>query len=80
MIFFQGFRVLVTNLHSIVTQEDVVELFSACGALKRTKMIKAGSAEVGCICRFLCLNLRDCQIVISTNRLSSIFMHHNPLT
>jgi len=42
----QGFRVLVSNLHCIVTQEDVVELFSACGALKRTKMIKAGSAEV----------------------------------
>lgn len=42
----QGFRVLVSNLHTIVTQEDVVELFSACGALKRTKMIKPGVAEV----------------------------------
>lgn len=36
----------VSNLHSIVTQEDVVELFSACGALKRTKMIKPSIAEV----------------------------------
>jgi len=42
----QGYRVLVSNLHSIVTQEDVVELFSACGALKRTKMIKPSVAEV----------------------------------
>ena len=37
---------MVSNLHNIVTQEDVVELFSACGALKRTKMIRAGVAEV----------------------------------
>ncbi|XP_064610253.1 uncharacterized protein LOC135474508 [Liolophura sinensis] len=42
----QGFRILVTNLHPIVTQDDVIELFGAIGALKKARLVKQGSAEV----------------------------------
>ncbi|XP_029636510.1 polymerase delta-interacting protein 3 isoform X6 [Octopus sinensis] len=41
-----GYRVLVTNLHPIVTQDDIIELFGAVGALKKAHLLKAGCAEV----------------------------------
>ncbi|XP_036358911.1 uncharacterized protein LOC115211904 isoform X2 [Octopus sinensis] len=37
-----GYRVLVTNLHPIVTQDDIIELFGAVGALKKAHLLKAG--------------------------------------
>jgi len=42
----QGFRVVVTNLFSGVTQDDIIELFGAVGSLKKAKLLKPGSAEV----------------------------------
>ncbi|ELU06106.1 hypothetical protein CAPTEDRAFT_212702 [Capitella teleta] len=42
----QGYRVLITNLHGVVTQDDIVELFGSLGALKKARVIKNGVAEV----------------------------------
>ncbi|BFZ03035.1 hypothetical protein BsWGS_06074 [Bradybaena similaris] len=42
----QGYRVMVTNLYSGVTQDDIIELFGAVGPLKKAKLLKPGSAEV----------------------------------
>ncbi|XP_059168993.1 polymerase delta-interacting protein 3-like [Physella acuta] len=42
----QGFRVMVTNLFSGVTQDDIIELFGAVGPLKKAKLLKPGNAEV----------------------------------
>ncbi|CAG5133063.1 unnamed protein product [Candidula unifasciata] len=42
----QGFRVMVTNLYSGVTQDDIIELFGAVGPLKKAKLLKPGTAEV----------------------------------
>lgn len=42
----QGFRVVITNLHPVVTQDDIVELFGAVGALKKARLVKVGIAEV----------------------------------
>ncbi|XP_055875914.1 uncharacterized protein LOC106051257 isoform X1 [Biomphalaria glabrata] len=42
----QGFRVMVTNLFSTVTQDDIIELFGAVGPLKKAKLLKVGTAEV----------------------------------
>ncbi|GFO04240.1 polymerase delta-interacting protein 3-like [Plakobranchus ocellatus] len=42
----QGFRVVVTNLFTGVTQDDIIELFGAVGPLKKAKLLKSGSAEV----------------------------------
>ncbi|CAL1530847.1 unnamed protein product [Lymnaea stagnalis] len=42
----QGFRVMVTNLFSGVTQDDIIELFGAVGPLKKAKLLKIGTAEV----------------------------------
>lgn len=36
----------VNNLHPRVTEEDIVELFCVCGALKRAKLVRAGFGEV----------------------------------
>ncbi|XP_014781840.1 uncharacterized protein LOC106877451 [Octopus bimaculoides] len=33
-----GYRVLVINLHPIVTQDDIIELFGAVGALKKAQL------------------------------------------
>ncbi|XP_023933431.1 polymerase delta-interacting protein 3 isoform X2 [Lingula anatina] len=41
----QGYKILVTNLHPVVTEEDIIELFSAMGALKKARMLKPGVAE-----------------------------------
>lgn len=42
----QGFRVVVTNLFTGVTQDDIIELFGAVGPLKKAKLLKSGTAEV----------------------------------
>jgi len=42
----QGFKVIITNLQTSVTQEDVLELFGDIGALRRAKLIAPGHAEV----------------------------------
>ncbi|XP_074648061.1 uncharacterized protein LOC141903715 [Tubulanus polymorphus] len=42
----QGFKVLVTNLHPIVTQDDIMELFSALGPLRKGRLVKKGVAEI----------------------------------
>merc|ERR1712242_142000 len=42
----QGAKVVVSNLQSTVSQEDILELFGDVGALKRAKVSSPGSAEV----------------------------------
>ncbi|XP_040566821.1 uncharacterized protein [Lepeophtheirus salmonis] len=42
----QGAKVIVSNLHNAVTQEDIVELFGDVGPLKRVKVSSPGAAEV----------------------------------
>ena len=42
----QGTKIVVKNLQDSVTQEDITELFSDVGPLKRAKMATAGVAEV----------------------------------
>ena len=41
-----GVRVLITNLHPVVSEEDVVELFSVAGRLRKARMMRQGTAEV----------------------------------
>ncbi|XP_018430592.1 PREDICTED: polymerase delta-interacting protein 3 [Nanorana parkeri] len=42
----EGTKMTVNNLHPKVTEEDIVELFCACGALKRARLLSPGVAEV----------------------------------
>ncbi|XP_058625457.1 polymerase delta-interacting protein 3 isoform X1 [Onychostoma macrolepis] len=42
----EGTKITVNNLHPRVTEEDIVELFCVCGALKRARLVKLGVAEV----------------------------------
>ncbi|TRY82152.1 hypothetical protein DNTS_009463 [Danionella cerebrum] len=42
----EGTKMTVNNLHPRVTEEDIVELFCVCGALKRARLLKVGVAEV----------------------------------
>ncbi|MED6294024.1 hypothetical protein CHARACLAT_016642 [Characodon lateralis] len=42
----EGTKIIVTNLHPRVTEEDILELFCVCGALKRARLVKVGVAEV----------------------------------
>ncbi|KAG1933954.1 RNA-binding (RRM/RBD/RNP motifs) family protein [Pimephales promelas] len=42
----EGTKIMVHNLHPRVTEEDIVELFCVCGALKRARLLKVGVAEV----------------------------------
>ena len=42
----QGAKVVVSNLQSSVSQEDILELFGDIGALKRAKVAEPGTAEV----------------------------------
>jgi len=42
----QGTKVVIQNLQTSVTQEDIVELFGDIGALKKAKMVSPGHAEV----------------------------------
>lgn len=47
----QGYKIVVTNLHLSVTQDDIIELFGAVGAVKRVKLVKPGLAEVAYVKR-----------------------------
>ncbi|XP_035255004.1 polymerase delta-interacting protein 3 isoform X1 [Anguilla anguilla] len=42
----EGTKMMVNNLHPRVSEEDIVELFCVCGALKRARLLKVGVAEV----------------------------------
>jgi len=42
----QGCKVVITNLQTSVTQEDILELFGDIGALRRAKLVTPGHAEV----------------------------------
>ncbi|KAM9324495.1 polymerase delta-interacting protein 3 [Gastrophryne carolinensis] len=42
----EGTKMIVNNLHPRVTEEDIVELFCVCGALKRARLLSPGVAEV----------------------------------
>ncbi|KPP79624.1 polymerase delta-interacting protein 3-like [Scleropages formosus] len=42
----EGTKMMVNNLHPRVTEEDIVELFCVCGALKRARLLRVGVAEV----------------------------------
>lgn len=42
----QGCKVVITNLQTTVTQEDILELFGDIGALRRAKLVNPGHAEV----------------------------------
>ncbi|XP_032830229.2 polymerase delta-interacting protein 3 isoform X2 [Petromyzon marinus] len=42
----EGVKLTVENLHPEVSEEDIVELFSAYGALKRARLVQVGIAEV----------------------------------
>ncbi|KAM8930396.1 polymerase delta-interacting protein 3 [Pelodytes ibericus] len=42
----EGTKMTVNNLHPRVTEEDIVELFCVCGALKRARLLSPGVAEV----------------------------------
>ncbi|OWF46498.1 uncharacterized protein LOC110455666 [Mizuhopecten yessoensis] len=42
----QGHRILISNLHVIVSQDDIIELFGAIGPMKRARLVKPGTAEV----------------------------------
>lgn len=42
----QGTKVVITNLQTSVTQDDIVELFGDVGPLKRAKLVTPGHAEV----------------------------------
>ncbi|XP_064631802.1 polymerase delta-interacting protein 3-like [Lineus longissimus] len=42
----QGYKVMVTNLHPVVTQDDIIELFAAVGPLKRVRIPRKSVAEV----------------------------------
>ncbi len=42
----QGAKIVVANLQSSVTQEDITELFGDVGALKRAKIVEPGVAEI----------------------------------
>ncbi|XP_077308584.1 polymerase delta-interacting protein 3 isoform X8 [Lithobates pipiens] len=42
----EGTKMTVSNLHPRVTEEDIVELFCVCGALKRARLLSPGVAEV----------------------------------
>ena len=41
-----GTKVIVSNLQSSVTEEDIIELFGDIGTLKRAKVSTPGTAEV----------------------------------
>jgi len=42
----QGAKIVVANLQTSVTQEDIIELFGDVGALKRAKIVGHGQGEV----------------------------------
>ena len=42
----QGAKIVVANLQTSVTQEDIIELFGDVGALKRAKIVGHGQVRV----------------------------------
>ncbi|XP_072029600.1 uncharacterized protein [Amphiura filiformis] len=42
----QGTRIIISNLHPVVTEEDIKELFGAIGNLTRARLVRPGLAEV----------------------------------
>ena len=61
----QGAKIVVANLQSSVTQEDIIELFGDVGALKRAKIVGHGqvckavcdcNSFLFCFCMFLSVN------------------------
>merc|ERR1719312_128747 len=42
----QGTKIVIQNLQTSVTQEDILELFGDIGALRRAKLVNPGHAEV----------------------------------
>uniref|UniRef100_H2YAM5 RRM domain-containing protein n=1 Tax=Ciona savignyi TaxID=51511 RepID=H2YAM5_CIOSA len=43
---FEGTKILVSNLHPIVVEDDILELFSVLGPVRRARLIGPGKAEV----------------------------------
>jgi len=43
---FQGTKILVSNLHPIVVEDDIMELFCAQGPVRRARLTSPGKAEV----------------------------------
>ena len=41
-----GYKIVVSNLHPRVTEEDILELFSDIGPIKRARFLDKGIAEV----------------------------------
>ena len=41
----QGAKIVVANLQTSVTQEDIIELFGDVGALKRAKIVGHGQVR-----------------------------------
>lgn len=42
----EGTKLKVFNLHPVVTEDDILELFSVLGAVRRARLVKPGEAEV----------------------------------
>lgn len=42
----QGYKIMITNLASTVSYDDLIELFGAVGAVKSARLVKQGTAEV----------------------------------
>lgn len=45
-VFKEGYKLLVSNLHPKVSEDDVLELFSDIGPIKRARFVDKGLAEV----------------------------------
>ncbi|XP_078495543.1 uncharacterized protein LOC100181403 [Ciona intestinalis] len=43
---FEGTKILVSNLHPIVVEDDILELFSVLGPVRRARMVGPGKAEI----------------------------------
>ncbi len=41
-----GHKIVVSNLHSRVTEDDILELFSDIGPIKRARFVDKGIAEI----------------------------------
>ena len=42
----EGTKILVSNLHPVVVEDDILELFSVVGPVRRARMVGIGKAEV----------------------------------
>nr|CAH7767718.1 unnamed protein product [Callosobruchus chinensis] len=60
VIIPEGHRIVVSNLHSTVTQDDIKELFEDIGQLISAKLVRPGVAEV------IYKNLKDAQKAVDT--------------